>query len=59
MRRMWPPGRDAGARQLALPDRPTAVFCANDLLALGVLQAMFAAGVRVPEQTALVGYGDI
>jgi LacI family transcriptional regulator len=52
-------GRDAGARLLGLPDRPTAVFCANDLLALGVLQAMFAAGVRVPEQIALVGYDDI
>jgi LacI family transcriptional regulator len=52
-------GRDAGSRLLGLPDRPTAVFCANDLLALGVLQAMFAAGVRVPEDMALVGYDDI
>lgn len=52
-------GRDAGSRLLGLPRRPTAVFCANDLLALGVLQAMFAAGVRVPEQVALVGYDDI
>jgi LacI family transcriptional regulator len=54
-----PSGRDAGARLLGLPDRPTAVFCANDLLALGVLQALFAAGVRVPDQMALVGYDDI
>jgi len=52
-------GRDAGARLLGLADRPTAVFCANDLLALGVLQAMFAAGVRVPEDLAIVGYDDI
>jgi LacI family transcriptional regulator len=52
-------GRDAGARLLGLTPRPSAVFCANDLLALGVLQAMFAAGVRVPEQIALVGYDDI
>ncbi|EQD87012.1 LacI family transcription regulator [Saccharopolyspora erythraea D] len=52
-------GRDAGSRLLGLRSRPTAVFCANDLLALGVLQAMFAAGVRVPEQMALVGYDDI
>ncbi len=52
-------GRDAGARLLGLSPRPTAVFCANDLLALGVLQAMFSAGVRVPEQLALVGYDDI
>jgi len=52
-------GRDAGARLLGFSRRPTAVFCANDLLALGVLQAMFAAGVSVPEQLALVGYDDI
>ncbi|GAA1374694.1 LacI family DNA-binding transcriptional regulator [Streptomyces beijiangensis] len=52
-------GRDAGARLLGLSRRPTAVFCANDLLALGVLQAMFAAGVDVPGELAIVGYDDI
>ncbi|MGW6020506.1 substrate-binding domain-containing protein, partial [Streptomyces sp. NPDC055214] len=52
-------GRDAGARVLGLAERPTAVFCANDLLALGVLQAMYAAGVSVPEDIAIVGYDDI
>lgn len=52
-------GRDAGARLLGLADRPTAVFCANDLLALGVLQAMYAAGVSIPDDLAIVGYDDI
>ncbi|MGW4696634.1 LacI family DNA-binding transcriptional regulator [Kitasatospora cineracea] len=52
-------GRDAGARLLGMLPRPTAVFCANDLLALGVLQAAFAAGLRVPEDLAIVGYDDI
>ncbi|MDQ7807740.1 LacI family DNA-binding transcriptional regulator [Amycolatopsis sp. A133] len=52
-------GRDAGARLLGTSPRPTAVFCANDLLALGVLQAMVGAGVRVPEEMAIVGYDDI
>jgi LacI family transcriptional regulator len=52
-------GRDAGARLLGLSERPTAVFCANDLLALGVLQSMYAAGVRVPDDMAIVGYDDI
>ncbi|MGW3407520.1 LacI family DNA-binding transcriptional regulator, partial [Streptomyces zhihengii] len=52
-------GRDAGARLLGLADRPTAVFCANDLLALGVLQTMVGVGVRVPEDIAIVGYDDI
>lgn len=52
-------GRQAGARLLALKRRPSAVFCANDLLALGVLQAVYAAGVRVPQELAIVGYDDI
>ncbi|MGW5018447.1 LacI family DNA-binding transcriptional regulator [Streptomyces cacaoi] len=52
-------GRDAGARLLGMSPRPTAVFCANDLLALGVLQALYGAGVAVPEEMALVGYDDI
>lgn len=51
-------GRDAGARLLGISPRPTAVFCANDLLALGVLQAMVAAGVRVPAEMAIAGYDD-
>ncbi|WP_404816368.1 LacI family DNA-binding transcriptional regulator [Streptomyces thermolineatus] len=52
-------GRDAGARLLGAAPRPTAVFCANDLLALGVLQALYGAGVGVPGEVALVGCGDI
>ncbi|MFJ4851271.1 MULTISPECIES: LacI family DNA-binding transcriptional regulator [unclassified Streptomyces] len=52
-------GRDAGHRLLGLAERPTAVFCANDLLALGVLQALYAAGVGVPGEISIVGYDDI
>jgi LacI family transcriptional regulator len=52
-------GRDAGARLLGMSPRPTAVFCANDLLALGVLQTLYGAGVAVPGEVALVGYDDI
>ncbi|HWM39098.1 MAG TPA: LacI family DNA-binding transcriptional regulator [Streptomyces sp.] len=52
-------GRDAGARLLGMSPRPTAVFCANDLLALGVLQTLYGAGVKVPQEVALVGYDDI
>ncbi|MFE2179514.1 LacI family DNA-binding transcriptional regulator [Streptomyces sp. NPDC059455] len=52
-------GRDAGARLLGMSPRPTAVFCANDLLALGVLQSLYGAGVSVPGEVALVGYDDI
>lgn len=52
-------GRDAAERILAAPERPTAVFAANDLLALGLLQACVAAGLRVPDDIALIGYDDI
>ena len=50
---------EAGLGPDALRELPTAVFCANDLLALGVLQAMYAAGVGVPDDLAIVGYDDI
>ena len=40
-------------------NRPTAVFCANDLLALGVLQGCVGLGLRVPDDLAIVGYDDI
>lgn len=52
-------GRDAGARLLGMAPRPTAVFCANDLLALGVLQTLYGAGAAVPDDVALIGYDDI
>jgi LacI family transcriptional regulator len=54
-------GRQAAAQLADLADgqRPTAVFCANDLLALGVLQEMTRRGVRVPHDVAIVGYDDI
>ncbi len=54
-------GRTAAAAIAETPAaaRPTAVFCANDLLALGVLQEMTRCGVRVPNDVSIVGYDDI
>ncbi|MEV6829546.1 substrate-binding domain-containing protein [Amycolatopsis sp. NPDC051102] len=52
-------GLRAGEQLLARAVLPDAVFCANDLLALGLLQATVRAGVRVPEDLAIVGYDDI
>ncbi|ADJ47526.1 LacI family transcriptional regulator [Amycolatopsis mediterranei S699] len=54
-------GGNAGRRLAGLPaaHRPTAAFCANDLLALGLLQACAALHIRVPDDLAIVGYDDI
>jgi LacI family transcriptional regulator len=54
-------GREAGARLAGLSSsrRPTAAFCANDLVALGLLQHAIGNGTRVPEELAIVGYDDI
>ncbi|WP_203582428.1 LacI family DNA-binding transcriptional regulator [Microbacterium hibisci] len=53
-------GRAVGAALAARPpgERPDGVFAANDVLALGVLQALVAGGVSVPHDLALVGYDD-
>ena len=54
-------GRAAGELIAGLPAhrRPTAAFCANDLLALGLLQQTVASGRSVPADLAIVGYDDI
>lgn len=54
-------GRAAGERLAGLPvaRRPTAAFCANDLVALGLLQQTMLAGQRVPDDLAIVGFDDI
>lgn len=52
-------GYMAATRLLELPALPQAVLCANDLMALGVLRRLREAGIRVPEDVALVGMDDI
>lgn len=44
---------------LALDQPPDAVFCFNDLLALGAMRALHEAGCRIPEDVAVVGFDDI
>ncbi|GAA1976277.1 LacI family DNA-binding transcriptional regulator [Isoptericola halotolerans] len=53
-------GGETGIRALLeADDRPTAVFCVNDLVALGALRTLRRAGVSVPDDVALVGYDDV
>jgi LacI family transcriptional regulator len=44
---------------LALPHRPTAVVCFNDLVAIGAMNAVMALGLRVPEDVSLTGWDDL
>lgn len=52
-------GKCAMQRLLALPEPPDAVFCFNDLMAVGALQACREAGVRVPQDIAVAGFDNI
>lgn len=52
-------GFQAMRRLIARSDRPSAVFCANDLMAIGALDAAHQAGLSVPEDIAIVGVDDI
>lgn len=49
-------GFDAGRRWLALDDRPSALFVMSDQQAIGLLNAVHRAGIRVPEQLAVVSF---
>jgi LacI family xylobiose transport system transcriptional regulator len=52
-------GLSAGRELLGLPEPPTAVFCGNDLQALGVYEAAREAGVRIPRDLSVVGFDDV
>ena len=51
--------RDAARELLSLPDRPTAVFAANDLSALVTLEVAAELGLDVPRQLSVVGFDNI
>ncbi|WP_337017927.1 ribose operon transcriptional repressor RbsR [Leclercia sp. AS011] len=52
-------GFEAMQSLLAQKDRPQAVFIGNDAMAVGAYQALYQAGLRVPDDIAVVGYDDI
>lgn len=54
---------DAGAAAvrevLSRPEKPTIVFCGNDLIAMGAMSALEESGVRVPDDVSVIGIDDI
>ena len=51
-------GAEAAERLLELPRKPDALFCFNDLVALGAIHVLRRHGVRVPDDVAVVGFDD-
>jgi LacI family transcriptional regulator len=52
-------GREIGMELLSAKDRPTAIFCVNDLLAFGVLDAARRLRIAVPDELWVAGYDDV
>jgi DNA-binding LacI/PurR family transcriptional regulator len=52
-------GKEAARRLLELDPLPTGVFCTNDLLAIGLVNELLRAGIKVPGEIRVVGYDDI
>ncbi|MDU9038068.1 LacI family DNA-binding transcriptional regulator [Pseudomonas corrugata] len=52
-------GYDGAGAMLALAERPSALFCENDEMAIGALKRIKESGLRVPEDISLVGFDDI
>ncbi len=52
-------GGDALETLISKSDRPTAIICGNDVLAVGALQRAKAMGLRVPQEISITGFDDI
>jgi LacI family transcriptional regulator len=52
-------GQNAMEEMVAGPNPPTAVFCANDILAMGALFACQRRGIRVPDDLSIIGFDDL
>jgi LacI family transcriptional regulator len=52
-------GREMARAAMAVHPRPTALFAANNFIAIGVLHVLAELGIRVPEDVAVVGFDDL
>jgi LacI family transcriptional regulator len=52
-------GREAMRALMSRDPHPDAVFCANDLMAIGAMEVVHELGLRVPDDVALVGFDDV
>jgi LacI family transcriptional regulator len=54
-----PDGFTGALKLLDLPDPPTAIFASNDVMAMGVMDAIRHKGLRVPDDVSVIGFDDI
>lgn len=56
----WSPssGYENTRKLISMPERPTAIFCQNDRMAIGCYEALKEAGIRIPKDISVVGYDD-
>lgn len=52
-------GERAGKYFLSLKQRPTAIMCANDSMAIGAMKVIRESGVRIPDDISIIGFDDI
>jgi DNA-binding LacI/PurR family transcriptional regulator len=52
-------GEEVASQLLNLNERPTALICANDLVAIGVIKVLTKFGLKVPDDVSVVGFDDI
>ncbi|MCC8024275.1 MAG: LacI family transcriptional regulator [Clostridium sp.] len=55
----WKCGCQGARKLMGLPDPPTAIFAANDMMAIGAIKGVQMMGYRVPEDVSIMGYDDI
>ena len=55
----WISGCRLAKQLMSLPDPPTAIFAANDMMAIGAMKGVQTMGYRIPQDVSIIGYDDI